>query len=90
MPDDENDAVADQLVCGGDRLIGVTEVVSDDHLDLLAKDAAISVEIRGRHTGAAFELLAEPRLSAGHRAGHADQNLGLCHVCAQRGNRNGT
>ena len=75
MPGDEDDAVADQLVCGGDRLIGVAEVVAHDELDLLAEDAALGVEIRDRHPGAALELLAEPSLTAGHWAGHTDQNF---------------
>ena len=76
MPDDEDDAVAYQLVCCGDRLIRVAEVVGHNELDLLAEDAALGVEIRGRHPGAALELLAEPSLSAGHWAGHANQDLG--------------
>jgi hypothetical protein len=32
MPDDEDDAVADQLVCGGDRLIRVAEIIRSDEL----------------------------------------------------------
>ena len=57
MPDDEDDAVAYQLVCCGDRLIRVAEVVGHDELDLLAEEAAFAVEISGRHPGAALELL---------------------------------
>jgi peptide/nickel transport system substrate-binding protein len=70
MPDHQDDAVACQLVWRGDRLIRVAEVVGHDELDLLPEDAAFG-EIRGRHPGAALELLAEPGLSAGHWAGDA-------------------
>ena len=40
MPDDEDHTVADQLVCGGDRLVGIAEVVRRDQPDLLAEHAA--------------------------------------------------
>jgi hypothetical protein len=43
MPDDEDDAVAYQLVCCGDRLIRVAEVVAYDELDLLAEEAALAL-----------------------------------------------
>ena len=75
MPDDEDDTVAYQLVRCGDRLIRVAKIVGHDELDLLAEEAALAVEIRGRHPGAALELLAEPRLRAGHWAGNANQDL---------------
>src|SRR6476660_1759912 len=75
MPDDEDDAGAYQLVRCGDRLIRVAEVVRHDELDLLVEEAAFAVDIRGRHPGAALELLAEPRLRAGHWAGNANQDL---------------
>ena len=44
MSDDEDHTVADQLVCGGDRLVGVAEVVRGDEPNLVAEDAAGGVE----------------------------------------------
>jgi hypothetical protein len=76
MPDDEDHAVADQLVCCGDRLCRVAEVVAHDQLALLAEEAALGVEICGRHRSAALELLAKLRLRAGHWASHTNQDLG--------------
>ena len=75
MTGDEDHAVAHQFASQRHRLIGVAEVVADDQLDALPEDAASGVEIRDRHLGGAFELLAAPRLRAGHRAGHANQNV---------------
>ena len=75
MPDDEDDAFAYQLVCCGNRLIRIAEVVSHEELDLVAEDATLGVEISSRHPGTALELLAEPSLTAGHCAGHTDQDL---------------
>ena len=89
MPGDEDHAVADQLAGERHRLIGIAEVVAHDQLDLLAEHAALGVEIRDRQPGAALILLAEPGIGAGHRAGDADQDLGLRRPRAQRRNRNG-
>jgi hypothetical protein len=77
MPDDEDDTIAYQLVCCGDRLIRIAKVVGHEELDLLAEDATFGVEIRDRHRDTALELLAEPRLTAGHWAGHTNQDLSL-------------
>jgi hypothetical protein len=76
MPDDEDHAIADQLPCGRDRLLGIAEVVHCGELNLLAEDAAGGVDICHRLRGAALHLLAEPGILAGHRPGHANQNLG--------------
>src|SRR5262245_49875919 len=75
MTGDEDHAVAHQFASQRHRLIGVAEIVADDELDALPEDAARGVEIRDRHLGGAFELLAAPRLRAGHRAGHANQDV---------------
>jgi hypothetical protein len=83
MPDDEDDAVAYQLVCCGDRLIRVAEVVAHEELDLLAEEAALAIEIRGRHPSTAFELLAEPRLRAAHWTSHPNPDFGRRGPCAE-------
>ena len=57
-------------------MIRVAEVVRYNELDLLAEHAAGGIEILDRGSGAALELLAEPRLRAGHWAGHANPDLG--------------
>src|SRR5215217_2406499 len=75
MPDDEDDAFAYQLVCCGNRLIRIAEVVGHEELDFVAEDATLGVEIGGRHPGTALELLAEPSLTAGHWAGHTNQDF---------------
>ena len=77
MPGDEDDAIADQLAGERHRLIGVAEVVADDQLDALPEHAALGVEILDRQLGAALKPLAGPGVDAGHRRGHADQDLGL-------------
>ena len=61
MPGDEDHAVADQLAGERHRLIGVAEVVAHDQLDTLAEDAALGVEIRDRHPGAALDTARRPR-----------------------------
>jgi hypothetical protein len=75
MSDDEDGTVACQLVCCGDRLIRVAEIVDHNQLDPLAEHAAGGIEILDRESGAALELPAEPRLRARHRARHPNQDL---------------
>ena len=43
MSDDEDHTVADQLLCGGDRLLGIAEVVRRDQLHLLVEYTARGV-----------------------------------------------
>ena len=76
VSDDEDHTVTDQLPCGGDRLLGIAEVVRRDQLHLLAEHAAGGVEVGHGQRRAALHLLAEPGILARHRAGHADQDLG--------------
>ena len=75
MPDDEDHAVTDQLLCGGDRLLGIAEVVRRDQLHLLAEHAAGGVDVGHGQRRAALHLLAEPGIHSRHRAGHADQDF---------------
>ena len=60
MSDDEDRTVADQLPGGGDRLLGIAEVVHHDQLYLLAEHAAGGVEVGHGQLRAALKLLAEP------------------------------
>ena len=60
MSDDEDHAVADQLPGGGDRLVGIAEVVCLDQPRLLAEHAASGVEVGQCHGSAAIKLLALP------------------------------
>jgi hypothetical protein len=88
MPGDEHDPVADQLAGEGHRLFGVAEVVAHDQLDILAEDAPLGVEIRDRHPGAAFKLLAAPSHRAGHRTGDGNSDLGRRSGGAERRSTN--
>jgi len=75
VSNDEDHPVADQLPCGGDRLLGITEVVRSNELYLLAEHATRGVEIAYGQRSAPLLLLAEPGFLARHRARHADQDL---------------
>ena len=75
MADDEDHPVADQLPCGGDRLLGIAEVVHRDQLHLLAEHAAGGVEVGHGQRRAALHLLAEPGFLSRHRARHSDQDV---------------
>ena len=75
MPDDEDHTVTDQLLCGGDRLLGIAEVVRRDQLYLLAEHAARGVEVGHGQLRAALHLLAEPGILSRDRARHPDQDL---------------
>ena len=75
MPGDEDHTVADQLLCGGDRLLGIAEVVHRDQLHLLAEHAAGGVEVGYSLRRTTLHLLAEPGILARHRAGHSDQDF---------------
>ena len=90
MPDDEDNAAAYQLVCCGDRLIRIAEVVGHEEVDLVAEDAALGVKIGGRHPDTALELLAEPSLTASHWAGHTNQDLSFRRRSAECRNRDDT
>jgi hypothetical protein len=77
MADHEGHAVADQLRGGGDRLVGIAEVVDRDQLHLLAEHAAGSVDVGHGQLRATLQLRTGPGILPRHRAGYADQNLGL-------------
>jgi hypothetical protein len=64
---DEDHTVTDQLLCGGDCLLGVAEVVHRGALHLLAEDAAGGVDVGHRQRRAALHLPAEPGILARHR-----------------------
>ena len=75
MSVDEDHAVADQLPCGGDRLLGIAEVVDRDPLHLLAEHAALGVDVGHGERRAALHLLAVPGILSRNRDGHADQDV---------------
>ena len=50
MPRDEGHAIADQLLGGGDRLLGIAEVVRRDQPNLLTEHATSGVEILDRES----------------------------------------
>ena len=75
MPDDEDHAVTDQLLCGGDRLLGIAEVVHSGELHLLAEHAARGIDVGHGQRRAALHLLAEPGVLSRHRASHSDQDV---------------
>ena len=83
MTSHEDHAVTHQFVGQRHRLVGIAEVVADDELDGLREDAALGVEILDRQLGPALILLAEPSVGAGHRAGHANPDLGPRGLSAQ-------
>ena len=60
MPDDEDHALADQLLGGGHRLLGIAEIVRRDEPHLLAEHAARGIDVGHRHLRAALHLLADP------------------------------
>jgi hypothetical protein len=73
----EDHTVADQLLCSGDRLLGIAEVVHSDQLYLLAEHAAAGVEVGHGLRRTALHLLAEPSIFPRDRARHADQDFRL-------------
>jgi hypothetical protein len=75
VPDDDGDAIADQLARERHRLIGIAVVVADDEFDFLAEHAALGVEVFDRDLGAALIPVAGPGVIAGHRAGQADPDV---------------
>jgi hypothetical protein len=75
VPDDQDRTVADQLPCGGDRLLGIAEVVRRDQLYLLAKHATGCIDVGHGRRRATFHLLAELGFLPRDRAGHADQDV---------------
>jgi hypothetical protein len=75
VSDDEDHTVTDQLLGGGDRLLGITEVVRRDEAYLLAEHAAGGIEVGHGQLCTALQLLAVPGKGAGNRAGHTNQDL---------------
>jgi len=65
---DEEDAVTDELLGGGDRLLGNAGVVGRGNPDLLAEYAACSTDVGHGHLRAALQLRAGPFELSGHRA----------------------
>ena len=75
MPDDEGDAVADELPGGGNRLLGIAEVVRHDETYLLTKYAARRIDVGYRHLRGALFLVAGPCELSRERVREPDQHL---------------
>ena len=75
MAGDEDHTVTDQLLRGGDRLLGIAEVIHGDQLHLLAEHAAGGVEVGYSLLRTALHLLAEPSILSRNRARHSDQDF---------------
>jgi hypothetical protein len=72
---DKDHTVADQLPGGGDRLLGITEVVRRDELHLLPEYPARGVEVGYGQLRPALHLLTEPAVLSRNRARHPDQDV---------------
>ena len=75
MSDDQDHPVADQLLGGGDGLLGIAEVIRRDQLHRLAEDAAGGVDVGHGLSRPALQLLTEPSERAGDRACQSDQDV---------------
>jgi hypothetical protein len=75
VSDDEGHAIADQLRCSGDRLLGIAEIVRRDQLHLLAEHATSGVKVGYGQRRTALVLLAEPGKLACQWARHSDQDI---------------
>ena len=75
MPDDELDAVADELVGDRDALLGIGHVVARLDLDLLPENAACLVDVLDSLLDALGQLRAERRVGPGDRSRDADLDL---------------
>jgi hypothetical protein len=61
----DGDCLADELRRRERRKLGIAAVIDQDHLQRLAQDAALSVEILDRQFGAGQVRLADPSMRAG-------------------------
>jgi hypothetical protein len=77
IADDDVDALGDQLVGGGHRLLARAIVVDFDQPDRLAEKTARRVQVGDRDPGAAVDRFAQPGIRAGIRGRQTDQDLGM-------------
>ena len=75
MPDDELDAVADELVGDRHALLGIGHVVARLDLDLLPQNAPRLVDVFDSQLDALGQLRAERRVGPGDRSRDADLDL---------------
>ena len=75
VSDNEDHTVADQLLRGGERLLGIAEVIRCHDPHLLAEHAAGGVNVGHCQVRGTLQLLSEPGILASHWACHADQDL---------------
>jgi len=76
VTDNELHAISDELVGDGNALLRVGNVVAQHDLDLLAVDAAGSIDVGGSLLDALLDLRAESGVRTGQRAADADQDVG--------------
>jgi hypothetical protein len=77
MPVHHHDAIFDQLVGGGNRLLRIARIVDHGLGNLLAEHAALGVDVGDGLVGADLQLHAERGVGTGQRPGDTDFNLGL-------------
>ena len=77
MPRDEGYTIADQLLRGGDRLLGSQKSPAVISRTCWPSTPPAALRSSTAESGAALILLAEPSVVAGHWSGHADPDLGL-------------
>ncbi len=88
MAGDELHALADELVGNGDRLLGITGVVTDGQRELLTQHPAFGINVSDGHLSAALHLFTEGSVLTGHRTSRGYQNLRRSGVGADgRGSR---
>src|SRR6516164_5602016 len=73
MSGDKYHVFADHIVRGGNRLLGIASIVSDDQIELPAKHPALGVDVGHRHFGATRHLLAQSGVRAGDRSDDCDR-----------------
>jgi hypothetical protein len=78
VTDDELDAVSNELVGDRDALLRVGNVVAEFDDDLLAVDAAGSVDVCDSLFGTLLQLRAECGVRASQGASNADEQVSPC------------
>ncbi len=76
MADDETSVLADEPTGGRGRGLAIAAVVGDLQRHALATDAASAIEVLDGERGAGSHLGAVARVTAGHRSGNRNHDLG--------------
>src|SRR5262245_61749373 len=75
MTGDEDHPISNQLLSGGDRLLGIAEIVGRNKPDLLAEHATHGIEVGHCQLRASLHSLAEPGVLPRYRTCNPDQHL---------------